>query len=155
MKRDVKPARDWVSLVGYASIRIAPTRRDRQNCMDNSIVCFVTITVPDLIEAEAFYTEILGFSVTRRYAPTKWLSLSVDERSGPGFGLIENRETKRPVTDMVDFWVNDLISLFEAIRHAVKVVEEPQIVPWGSFKAVIEDPFGNQIGLVQRAENER
>lgn len=117
--------------------------------MDRSVICFVTISVPNLVEAEAFYTEVLGFKITRRYAPTTWISLSTDENRGPGFGLIENLEDKRPVTDMVDFWVNDLDALFSAIKGRVKVIEAPNTVPWGSYKAVIEDPFGNQLGLVQ------
>lgn len=117
--------------------------------MNKSVICFVTISVPNLVEAEAFYTEVLGFKVTRRFAPTTWISLSTDEDRGPGFGLIENSADNRPVTDMVDFWVNDLDALFSAIKDKVKVIEAPHTVPWGSYKAVIEDPSGNQLGLVQ------
>lgn len=116
--------------------------------LDRTALCFVTMTVPDLERAERFYVDDLGFSVSRRYEPTRWLSLSVDEENGPGLGLMEDRSA-HPGTDMVDFWVRDLQAVFGALSNDVEVIHAPRETPWGSFKAEIKDCFGRRLGLVQ------
>lgn len=119
--------------------------------MDLSTLCFVTMAVPDLDQAERFYVDTLGFRVTRRYEPTRWISLSVDEGAGPGLGLMEDRAASAPSTsDVVEFWVSNLTALVDSLPPEVRIVLPPQVVPWGSFKAEIEDCFGRRLGLVQR-----
>lgn len=120
--------------------------------LDRSSLCFVTLTVPDLGRAERFYVDELGFTVTRRYEPTRWLSLSVDEENGPGLGLMEEPAAVRsPSSDRVDFWVQDLATFVKNLSSDVEVIHPPQEMPWGSFKAEIRDCFGRRLGLVQRA----
>lgn len=120
--------------------------------MDRSALCFVTMAVPDLQRAERFYVDALGFRVTRRYPPTRWISLSVDEDGGPGLGLMEDPAATAPSNaDVIEFWVPDLKRTVDSLPSDVRIVLPPQVVAWGSFKAEIEDCFGRRLGLVQRA----
>lgn len=120
--------------------------------LDRSSLCFVTLAVPDLGRAERFYVDELGFKVTRRYEPTRWLSLSVDEQNGPGLGLMEDPATvQSPSPDRVDLWVRDLVAFVNGLSNDVQVIHPPRVMPWGSFKAEIKDCFGRRLGLVQHA----
>ena len=113
-------------------------------------VCFVTLEVTSLADAESFYVGILGFGVTRRFDPTRWLSLSVDEGQGGGFGLIEaDRSHPFASAGTVDFFVSDLDALWRKIGDKVTVVSPPERTAWGSYKAVVKDPFGNRLGFVE------
>lgn len=123
-------------------------RPEAPHLLDRAALCFITMTVPDLQLAERFYVDELGFSVSRRFEPTRWLSLSVDEKNGPGLGLMEDRFVP-PGTDRVDFWVKDLHAIFAALSSNVEVIHSPRETPWGSFKAEIKDCFGRCLGLVQ------
>ncbi|WP_025128022.1 VOC family protein [Pseudomonas sp. PH1b] len=115
-----------------------------------SSLCFATLAVPDLAAAEAFYVEVLGLQVSRRFAPTCWISLEVDEQAGAGFGLIEDPLMARPSpASMLDLMVPELDALVARMPPQVMLIEAPGLTPWGSYKAVIEDPFGNRLGLVQ------
>lgn len=116
-------------------------------------VGFLTLSVPDVKKAEHFYVQVLGLRVSRRHAPTRWLSLDVDETGGPGLGLMEDEEAAdRPSPGItIDLTVPELDRLFAAIQAKVSVVHAPRHTPWGSYKAVIQDPFGHRIGLVLRS----
>ncbi|PYY95451.1 VOC family protein [Pseudomonas sp. TKO14] len=119
--------------------------------LSGSTLCFATLAVPDLAAAEAFYVEVLGFRVSRRFAPTRWISLDVDEQGGAGFGLIEDPERPWPsAAVMHDLLVSGLDALIARLPAAVRIIEPPLATLWGSYKAVIEDPFGHRLGLVQR-----
>ncbi|CRI58572.1 VOC family protein [Pseudomonas sp. CCOS 191] len=118
---------------------------------NDTTLCFCTLAVADLEVAEAFYVQVLGLCVSRRYPATVWLSLDVDEHRGAGFGLIEDAQMARPSTKtMIDLQVGDLGEVFERLATLVEVVEPPVLTGWGSYKAIIEDPFGNRLGLVAR-----
>lgn len=117
----------------------------------DTTLCFCTLAVPDLLAAEAFYVETLGLRVSRRYPETVWISLDVDEHRGAGFGLIEDRTMARPSTKtMIDLLVDDLDETFKGLASRVEVIEPPVRTGWGSYKATIQDPFGNRLGLVAR-----
>ncbi|WP_339434657.1 VOC family protein [Pseudomonas orientalis] len=119
--------------------------------MNDSTLCFCTLAVTDLVAAEQFYVQVLGARVSRRFAPTLWISLDVDGSKGAGFGLIEDPAMPWPSSaTMLDFQVADLESTFARLREQVTVIEAPVHTPWGSYKATLQDPFGNRIGLVQR-----
>ncbi|PCI41231.1 MAG: hypothetical protein COB46_04320 [Rhodospirillaceae bacterium] len=112
-------------------------------------LCFVTLSVSDLRAAEQFYVNILGFKVSRRYAPTNWISLDIDE-SGGGLGLVEiSNDEDRPSSARVDIFVRGLDQLWTTIESKVTIVSPPCHTPWGSYKAVIQDPFANTLGLVE------
>ncbi|WP_256674827.1 VOC family protein [Pseudomonas sp. LD120] len=118
--------------------------------LNQSTLCFATLAVPDLAAAEAFYVQVLGLQVSRRFAPTRWISLDVDEQGGAGLGLIEDPLMARPSpASMLDLMVSELDALVARMPPQVTLVEAPGPTLWGSYKAVIEDPFGNRLGLVQ------
>ncbi|MBG6886136.1 MULTISPECIES: VOC family protein [Pseudomonas aeruginosa group] len=118
---------------------------------NDTTLCFCTLAVPDLVAAEAFYVDVLGLRVSRRYAATVWISLDVDEQRGAGLGLIEDPAMARPSTKtMIDLQVDDLDQVFNRLATRVEVIEPPVRTGWGSYKATIQDPFGNRLGLVAR-----
>ncbi len=121
--------------------------------MQPHAISFVTLVVPDLEAALVFYTGVLGFHVSRRFEPTRWVSLRLDE-SGGGLGLIQPPAGARAEgLVLLDLWVQDLDQYWQVIGNKVNIVHAPQVMPWGSYKAVIHDPFGNQIGFVQAAHS--
>ena len=115
-------------------------------------ICFLTLVVPDLDAALEFYTSVLGFHVSRRYEPTRWVSLQLDE-SGGGLGLMQSATGANAGSVCLDLWVRDLDRYWQAIGEKVNIVHAPQAMPWGSYKAVIHDPFGHQLGFVQAAHS--
>lgn len=121
--------------------------------MNNFKLCFVTLSVNRLAEAERFYVDVLGFHVTRRYEATRWISLSVDEIGG-GFGLIESDSGRPPPDSTVDFFVTGLDGYWQGIKEKVEILSPPIRTPWGSYKAVIRDPFGNRLGFVESTDEE-
>lgn len=117
-------------------------------------LCFVTLPVSDLEAAIGFYTEVLGFSVSRRYPATRWVSLDIDETAGGGLGLMETPTAPPPeATVRLDLFVRDLDALWLKLDGRVTVEHAPRRMPWGSYKAVIRDPFGTHLGLVQAPED--
>lgn len=115
-------------------------------------VGFITLQVNSLPESERFYCDLLGLEVTRRFPPTCWLSLGVDEGRGAGFGLFESETGNAPgASVLLDIYVDDLDALWPRLAGACRVISEPEQTDWGSYKAVVLDPSGNQIGLVQES----
>lgn len=118
-------------------------------------LCFVSLPVSDLQAAIDFYTGTLGFSVTREFPATTWVSLDIDEEAGGGLGLIETPvEVPDEAAVRLDLFVRDLDAFWHRIKDRVRAEHAPQRMPWGSYKAVIRDPFGNRLGLVQIPEAE-
>ncbi|XOV80932.1 MAG: VOC family protein [Aestuariibacter sp.] len=116
-------------------------------------LCFVTIPVSCLKNARAFYTDILGMGISREYPPTNWMSVDLDESdNGSGLGLVEVEGYVADDKNLVrvDFFVDDLDSYWDSISEHVNCLSAPENTPWGSYKAIIIDPFGHHIGLVQR-----
>jgi catechol 2,3-dioxygenase-like lactoylglutathione lyase family enzyme len=114
-------------------------------------ISFVTLVVPDLEAALNFYVGVLDFRISRRFDQTRWVSLDIDESRG-GLGLIEPPKNRRADGLVyLDLFVADLDRYWSVIRHKVSVASAPQLMQWGSYKAVIHDVFGNHIGFVQAA----
>lgn len=111
-------------------------------------LCYVTLSVSNLDAAVAFFEGVLGFKVSIHYPPTRWVAFAMDGEGG--FAVIEGTGAgARPTTDMVDFFSDDVESLWNTLRHKCTVVSPLAHTPWGSYKFVIADPDGNRLGFVQ------
>ncbi|WP_194840849.1 VOC family protein [Filobacillus milosensis] len=110
-------------------------------------VCVMTIRVPNTEHAVKFYTEILGFEVDQYYGDTI-VSLKHDQIP---LILEEHSEVINGQNNVVlAIQSEDLEQDIEALTQAgVKfIINKPEACPPGRY-AVIEDPFGNQIELLE------
>lgn len=108
-----------------------------------------TIAVSNLEKSKLFYKELLGFEENAFYEPTKWLSF---KNRGSSFFAIEEVPgfQRQPSEDTIDFYVNDVEKLWNQIMDKVTVKKKLENTPWGSYKFVIQDPDGYNIGFVNK-----
>jgi len=106
-----------------------------------------TLTVSDLDRAVDFYGRLLGLQLKYRfgdYAGFDCCGLEVGLKTWGGL------EPPREGEPRLEFLVDDVDSLCEELaREGVKVVEGPKDVRWGARVAVVEDPDGNRVALIQ------
>jgi predicted enzyme related to lactoylglutathione lyase len=117
----------------------------------------VNIDVPDLASAEAFYTEALGLTVTRRFGdsgaelsglPVKLYLLEKPEGS-MGAGEDPRRYARHWTPVHLDIVVDDLdAALTRATAAGATLDAAPRAHVWGRI-AVLADPFGNGFCLMQ------
>jgi uncharacterized glyoxalase superfamily protein PhnB len=91
--------------------------------------------------------------ISREYPATKWISVNLNESdNGCGLGLVEVEDFVATEQNLVriDLFVNDLDSYWQQIAYKVTHIHPPEETPWGSYKAVFQDPFGHHIGIVER-----
>ena len=55
-----------------------------------------------------------------------------------------------PSEDTIDFYVDDVEELWERIKDKVTEVSGLGKTPWGSYKFVIQDPDGYNLGFVNK-----
>ncbi|MEH7123877.1 VOC family protein [Bacillus sp. JJ1773] len=114
-------------------------------------VCVLTVRVKNLQESVDFYTNVLGFEVSKYYGD-KIVSLKHDEIP---VVLEEDEEAYQEPKQNVLLGVlsKDLdkdISDFKS--KGVKILfDEPRPCPPGRY-TIIEDPVGNQIEIVEFSE---
>ncbi|HIJ73549.1 MAG TPA: VOC family protein, partial [Candidatus Hydrogenedentes bacterium] len=90
---------------------------------------YVTIAVSDLEHSRAFYEDILGFKPN--LASERWQSYEIEGNAG--FGINEDANTKRVhCSDIINFSLLDIDSLWEKVRDHVRVEIPPQVMPWGT-----------------------
>ena len=116
------------------------------------------ITVTDHEAAKAFYTEVLGFSVTTDYSADgfRWLELRADDQ-GDTIGLVLEQaneeglrflDARRAAGGPAFSFTLTRDDEFEQIRRrGVTVVSEPSQREYGGTDALIEDGVGNIICL--------
>jgi predicted enzyme related to lactoylglutathione lyase len=101
----------------------------------------VTVPVPDLETGMAFYCGVLGHELLWRNDPIGQAGLGT-----PGSSteiVLSTKERYEP-----DWKVASADAAAEAFRgHGAKVVVEPLDIPVGRL-AVVEDPFGNRLVLL-------
>ncbi|KQW70434.1 glyoxalase [Phenylobacterium sp. Root77] len=117
----------------------------------------VNIDVPDLASAEAFYTDALGLTVTRRFGrdgaelsglPVKLYILEKPEGSR-GAGEEPRRYARHWTPVHLDIVVDDLdAALTRATAAGATLDAAPRAHVWGRI-AVLADPFGNGFCLLQ------
>jgi lactoylglutathione lyase len=109
----------------------------------------VTISVSNLEKSKQFYVDLLGFTIDTFYEPTKWLSFKYKGNSFCAiqevFGFI-----RQPSEDLIDFYVDDVAELWDRIKDYVKIKSKLGKTPWGSYKFIIQDPDGYNLGFVEK-----
>ena len=106
----------------------------------------VTVSVSDLSRSKAFYEGVLGFIPDTYYEPTRWQPYKFEGRAY--FAIIEVPDLRREAwSDMINFDVEEIESLWDRVRDKAKVETELSETPWGSYKFVIQDPDGWRLGF--------
>ena len=118
----------------------------------------VSLFIKDYDRAKAFYTDVLGFEL-RMDAPmgpdARWVAVAP---SGADTEVIlyrpdENWEHYRQVvgqSQALTFDVVDMAGTIAALKaKGVRVVQEPDVQPWGTA-AIILDPDDNRLILVEQ-----
>lgn len=120
----------------------------------------INIDVPDLDAAVEFYSKGLGLRQVRRLfegsvaemagAPSPIYLLSKEPGTPASAGSLQVRDYRRHWTPAhLDFVVDDLDpALANALAAGGKLEGEVQVFRWGR-QAVMSDPFGNGLCLVQ------
>lgn len=124
---------------------------------------YVNVTVNDVDEALAFYTEGLGMAVQMDVSNGgyRWVTVGSSEQPGLGVVLSEPHAgrsqadgdalqallTKGQLPSIV-FLTDDVDSAFERLRaHGAEVLQEPIEQPWGPKDCAFRDPSGNLVRI--------
>lgn len=124
---------------------------------------YVNVTVNDVDEALAFYTEGLGLSVVMDVSNGgfRWVTVGSADKTGPGIVLSEPHAgrsqadgdalqellTKGMLPSIV-FLTGDVDAAFERLRaHGAEVLQEPIEQPWGPKDCAFRDPSGNLVRI--------
>lgn len=109
-------------------------------------VCVITIKVSNMKESLAFYTEVLGFKISKEYGPNI-VSLQHDS-----IAIVLEEESLKSGKNSVLIAIqsNDIHRDFQRFKEKrVPILsEEPKPCPPGLY-FVIEDPSGNQVEILQ------
>lgn len=114
----------------------------------------VTVHVPDLDEALAWYTETLGFveRADEAFDGGRWLTVAPAADSPVEMVLMEPDDGAR--VGQGTTWVlttADCRATHETLRErGVTFHSPPEAVPWG-VSAVFADPYGNPYNLLEPA----
>ncbi|MGD6834454.1 VOC family protein [Sutcliffiella halmapala] len=111
-------------------------------------VCVITIKVENMQDAVRFYTEVLDFKVSKQYGEN---IVSLVHESVPI--VLEKADSIRKEAHssvLLGILSHDIEKDFASLKEkgAVILFDEPQPCPPGRF-FVLEDPFGNQIEVVE------
>jgi catechol 2,3-dioxygenase-like lactoylglutathione lyase family enzyme len=124
---------------------------------------YVNVTVNNVDEALAFYTEGLGMSVIMDVSNGgfRWVTVGSADQPGPGIVLSEPHAgrsqadgdalqellTKGMLPSIV-FLTDDVDAAFERLRaHGAEVLQEPIDQPWGPKDCAFRDPSGNLVRI--------
>ena len=124
---------------------------------------YVNVTVNDVDEALAFYTEGLGMTVQMDVANGGFRWVTVGSADQPGLGVVLSEPhagrsqadgdalqellTKGQLPSIV-FLTDDVDSAFERLRaHGAEVLQEPIEQPWGPKDCAFRDPSGNLVRI--------
>jgi predicted enzyme related to lactoylglutathione lyase len=126
---------------------------------------YCNITVNDVDESIAFYSDALGLQV-RNDVPSgafRWVTLGTDAQPGLGIVLsvphagrskadgdaLQELLTKG-VLPIIVFSSDDVDSTFETVRASgAEVLQEPTDQPWGPRDCAFRDPSGNTVRIAQ------
>jgi catechol 2,3-dioxygenase-like lactoylglutathione lyase family enzyme len=126
---------------------------------------FAHITVNDLDESLAFYTQGLGLEVRNDVASGafRWVTLGSASQPGVELVLSEPHAGRSPAEGdalqellvkgslpMTVFRSDDLDAAFERVRATgAEVLQEPIDQPWGPRDCAFRDPSGNMVRILQ------
>jgi catechol 2,3-dioxygenase-like lactoylglutathione lyase family enzyme len=126
---------------------------------------YTNITVNDVDESIAFYTDALGLEVKNDVASAghRWVTLGTDAQPGLGIVLsdphagrsqsdgdaLQELLTKGVLPSMV-FSTDDVDAAFETVRASgAEVLQEPMDQGWGPRDCAFRDPSGNMVRISQ------
>jgi len=126
---------------------------------------YCNITVNDVDESIAFYSDALGLQVRNDVSSGgyRWVTLGTDAQPGlelvlsvPHAGrsqadgdALQELLTKG-VLPMLVFRADDLDATFEALRASgAEVLQEPMDQGWGARDCAFRDPSGNTVRIAQ------
>jgi len=126
---------------------------------------YTNITVNDVDESIAFYSDALGLEVKNDVASGghRWVTLGSDAQPGLGIVLsdphagrsqadgdaLQELLTKGVLPSMV-FATDDVDATFETVRASgAEVLQEPMDQGWGPRDCAFRDPSGNMVRISQ------
>ena len=124
---------------------------------------YVNVTVNDVDEALAFYTDGLGMSVQMDVSNGGFRWVTVGSADQPGLGVVLSEPhagrsqadgdalqellTKGMLPSIV-FLSDDVDAAFERLQaHGAEVLQEPIEQPWGPKDCAFRDPSGNLVRI--------
>ncbi|MCU1410426.1 MAG: lyase [Rhodoglobus sp.] len=124
---------------------------------------YVNVTVNDVDEALAFYTDGLGMTVQMDVSNGGFRWVTVGSADQPGLGVVLSEPhagrsqadgdalqellTKGQLPSIV-FLTDDVDAAFERLRaHGAEVYQEPVEQPWGPKDCAFRDPSGNLVRI--------
>jgi catechol 2,3-dioxygenase-like lactoylglutathione lyase family enzyme len=124
---------------------------------------YVNVTVNDVDEALAFYTEGLGMGIQMDVSNGGFRWVTVGSADQPGLGVVLSEPhagrsqadgdalqallTKGQLPSIV-FFTDDVDAAFERLRaHGAEVLQEPIEQPWGPKDCAFRDPSGNLVRI--------
>ncbi|MGE0281591.1 MAG: VOC family protein [Rhizobiaceae bacterium] len=113
----------------------------------------VSISVPDLIAAKAFYEETLGLGAPLYDLPEAgWIEFSAGRSGGGNLSLVQAGVDWRPSTGTtVVLDVEDCQAAVEELRQRGVTCEDAQVFPGFVVFASFFDPFGNRLQMCSPA----
>jgi len=122
---------------------------------------YVNVTVNDVDQALAFYTDGLGMTVKMDVSNGGFRWVTVGSADQPGLGVVLSEPhagrsqadgdalqellTKGQLPSIV-FLTDDVDAAFERLRaHGAEVLQEPIEQPWGPKDCAFRDPSGNLV----------
>ena len=126
---------------------------------------YTNITVSDVDESIAFYTDALGLEVKNDVASGghRWVTLGSDAQPGLGIVLSDPHAGRsqadgaviaellaKGVLPMLVFSSDDVDALFETVQASgAEVLQEPTDQGWGPRDCAFRDPSGNTVRISQ------
>lgn len=126
---------------------------------------FTNITVNDVDEALAFYSDGLGLTVQNdvKSGDYRWVTLGTDDQPGLGIVLSAPHAGRsqadgdamqelltKGVLPLTVFRTDDVDGLFEKLRASgAEVLQEPMDQDWGLRDCAFRDPSGNTVRIAQ------
>ena len=126
---------------------------------------YTNITVNDVDESIAFYSDALGLEVKNdvKSGPYRWVTLGSDAQPGLGIVLsvphagrsqadgdtLQELLTKGVLPSLV-FSTDDVDGMFESVRASgAEVLQEPLDPGYGTKDCAFRDPSGNMVRISQ------
>ena len=126
---------------------------------------YCNITVNDVDESIAFYSDALGLKVLNDVASGRyrWVTLGSDEQPELGIvlsvphagrskadGDVLQELLTKGVLPMLVFRSDDIDATFETLRSSgAEVLQEPMDQDWGPRDCAFRDPSGNMVRVAQ------
>ena len=103
--------------------------------------------VSDLQKSIEWYENILGFECLGADITDRWQYAQFECAEGATFSIMV--ADTEGTSARFNFNVDDVDSLWDALKDKVTVIEAIETMPYGNRKFTISDPDGNELGFVQ------